>query len=395
MVTTLDLIHRIATTLQDPAVGLGLEAGLSAEATLWLEDPAACTPVIIVGPPGGAKSTVIGIIRGERSSLYYSDSLSPHAFVSHFAGKTKSQLQSEVDLLPKVRGRCLLVSDLTPLLSAPEQELRETLGILTRVFDGEGFRSDKGVHGGRGYGGQGEDWRFSMVAASTPIKQRTWSVMGNLGNRLLTANVEPPAEMTRSPESGYRERVARARNAVDGFVSALWGQFGYRGVTWDSPADQVEAELWELASVVVRWRAPIPEFGDLPVFERPFRLFQSLWDLARGHALLDDRMVLTEDDSQFVRRLALDSMPEGRRRILRVLLTAGHITVNQAAQVLRMTNQGVASYIERLERSLNLVIRIGGGVKGDPYGWELSDQPTVSPYASHWAAAIKQPQAVP
>ena len=68
MLTTLGLIRLIGEDLRDPAVELGLEAALSTEATLFLEDVTACISIILVGPPGGAKSTTIRIIRGGRGA---------------------------------------------------------------------------------------------------------------------------------------------------------------------------------------------------------------------------------------------------------------------------------------------------------------------------------------
>jgi len=389
MVTTLDVVKRIGRILQDPAVELGLEAALSTEATLWIDDVPACIFVVLVGPPGGAKSTTIKVIRGNRGYQHYTDLISPHAFVSHYAGKSSSQLQDDVDLLPRIRGKTLIISDLTPLLSAPENELREFLGTLTRVLDGEGLWSDKGVHGQRGYGGPGEDYRFVMVAGSTPLGRMTWKVLGNLGPRLLTINLQQPHEPPDPPDAGYRARVSKAAVVVDGFMRELWDRHGYRGVTWESPLDQAEQELWNLSSLVVRWRAPLPETGDLPVFERPFRLFDSLRGLVRGHALLDDRMDLEDTDYQLVRRLALDSMPEARRRLLRALLAVGSITAAEAANCLRMTEQGaIKHHLAPLEESLGLLVKGGAGTRGSPYVWQLADQERVSPWEKLWAAAV-------
>ena len=45
----------------------------------------------------------------------------------------------------------------------------ELIGILTRVFDGEGLETDSGVRGRRGY--KGEDF-FTLMGATTPFDKR-------------------------------------------------------------------------------------------------------------------------------------------------------------------------------------------------------------------------------
>lgn len=112
------------------------------------------------------------MMRGERTHVCYLDSVSARAFVSHYAAKSEDDLEKD-DLLPQIRGKTLLISDMAPLLNSSERELQEILGILTRVLDGEGYYSAKGVHGLRGYGGPGQDYRFAMVAASTPLRGLT------------------------------------------------------------------------------------------------------------------------------------------------------------------------------------------------------------------------------
>ena len=139
----------------------------------------------------------------------------------------------------------------------------------------------------------------------------------------------------------------------------------------------------------------MPEYDDAPAIERPFRLYDSLCAIVRGHALLDDRMYLEDEDYRLVRRLALDSMPENRRRLLRTLLTAGYITREEAGQVLNMTEEGaIKGYLDPLER-LGLLKTFNKGTKGNPGIWRLADQELVSTWAEPWAAAVSPPRQDP
>ena len=46
-----------------------------------------------------------------------------------------------------------LTPELTPTFSANEDDLRETLGIITSVLDGHGYVNHSGAQGRRGYTG--------------------------------------------------------------------------------------------------------------------------------------------------------------------------------------------------------------------------------------------------
>lgn len=386
--TTLELVRRVGQILGDPAAALGLEAALSVEITLLLKDVSGCPALVITGRPGGAKTTAINCARGARHSVYYTDAISPHSFVSHYAAKTPKQLQDEVDLLPRIRNHCVQVSDLTPLLTAPEPELRETMGVLTRILEGEGYRSDKGVHGQRGYGGlKGEDWRFVMVAASTPFPGRLWRLIGNLGPRLLTLSVEQATEIAGPPQRGHRDRVEKIAELFDEWMAAAFMKHGLRNIIWDSQNEQVEHELWALATFVTCMRAPLPLAGDPVVSERPLRLYEALHAVARGHALLDERRFLRDDDLSLVRRIALDSMPEDRRRLVRILLVQGFVTAAEAAEVLGMTELGATGHLGTLETRVKMFTHEGSGNRGDAVRWKLILPAGVTKWAPHWAEA--------
>ena len=127
------------------------------------------------------------------------------------------------------------------------------------------------------------------------------------------------------------------------------------------------------------------------MFERPFRLFDSLYGVVRGHALLDERLYLNDDDYRLVRRLALDSMPENRRRLLRALLTVGSVTPEEAANSLGMTAQAaVDNHLNHLTQRLGILVRTGGGARGDPFRWRLADQALVAPWEQQWLVAVTQ-----
>src|SRR5213593_653727 len=73
-----------------------VDLGLSACASLLLEDSANPVALIYVGPPSAGKTTVAGMITGWKHA-YLSDTFTPAAFVSHAANVSQNDLY-KVDL---------------------------------------------------------------------------------------------------------------------------------------------------------------------------------------------------------------------------------------------------------------------------------------------------------
>jgi hypothetical protein len=105
---------------------------------------------------------------------YTTDNFTPASFVSH-ASNVKREELANVDMLPRIRYRTLIVRDLAPIFGVKEDELLKTIGILTRALDGEGLETDSGVHGKRGYKG---DWLFMLLAGRRqfhPACLKSWA----------------------------------------------------------------------------------------------------------------------------------------------------------------------------------------------------------------------------
>lgn len=234
--------------------------------------------------------------------------------------------------------------DLAPTFSAREEDLTKNVGVLTRILDGQGYESDSGTHGHRGYTG---DYRFSLLAATTPLTAAAWRTMARLGNRILVLDVGSEQVATDDlvasmrGEVSYQENVRACTEAVGGLLLRLWKDTGgYGSIQWDSTADD-ESLLTVIALVaqwVVRCRGTVTLEADGESYstvhvESPYRLVNGLYSMAKGHAVAAGRTVLAREDVQFAVRVALDSMPVDRRRLVRALIasTDGQLTTAVAA----------------------------------------------------------------
>jgi len=149
--TTIEEVKSVVLT-NFPDVWNEAKACMSVIATLLLEDLSDPTGLNLIGSPSSKKTTVLDFFYNLEGITFNTDNFTPKSFVSH-ANIKKEELE-EIDLLPKIKDRCMIIPELAPIFGKRKEDLVENMSILTRVFDGRGLWTDSGSKGHRGYGGE-------------------------------------------------------------------------------------------------------------------------------------------------------------------------------------------------------------------------------------------------
>lgn len=315
-----------------PDLLLAAEVGLSVIFQLALEDITNPFGMVYVDVPSSGKTITLNFFSGNKT-VYSTDSFTAKSIVSHAANRTEADLK-KTDLLPKIRHKVFLVRDLAPIFGMRDDDLLKTMGILTRLFDGEGLETESGVYGRRGYQG---DYLFMFLAASTEIRPRVWRVMGNFGSRLFFLNLNVPdkshevlAQQTRS-QSSAKEKEITCRVITHKFLQKHFP--GIRKISWNKLEDEevLVGEIGRLAQLVAHLRGLIHVWKDSEGLyestsaqvEKPDRINQSFYNLARGHALACGRQQINEEDVAIVASVALSSAQMDRVRFFKLLLAHG------------------------------------------------------------------------
>jgi len=312
-----------------PSIWFETESCLSVNATLSLKNLNGCPSLNLVGNPSGEKTTVLSFFYGQNNT-YLSDEFTPRAFVSHSANVSEEELE-HVDLLPRIKNKTLITPELAPLFESPKEKLIDNFAMLTRVLDGEGLNRDSGTHGHRGYSG---DYKFAWLGATTPIKASVWNIMGKIGNRLFFLNMKDKnrndgdyLEMFRG--KAYEEKVKECRGAVRSFLDTLFEQNEIRNLEWDAEGDifllpeiiKYAKLLSKLRGSLMLWKSE--EHGkyefNFPIIEEPPRAINALYNLAKGHAIINNRTFLRSEDLEIVRAVCFSSMPHDRVEFLKLL----------------------------------------------------------------------------
>jgi len=318
-----------------PDFVLPAEVGVSVICQLLIKDITNPFGLVYVDVPSSGKTMVLNLFSGLKDLAYTTDNFSSAAFVSHASNVKKKDLE-KIDLLPKIRRKTLIIRDLAPIFGMRDEDLLKTMGLLTRVFDGEGLQTDSGVHGQRGYEG---DYLFMMLAASTPIPPRVFKVMGNFGSRLFFINVNSRDKSCSdlagqiSGDMSTREKEVECREATKQFMKFIWS--GSDGVVWNPKKEErsLLEEIAGISSLVASLRGSINVWKDLssgesfnhtvPQIEKPDRINQAFYNLARGHAVACGRNAINDEDVAIVLRVALSSASLERTRLFKLLIDSG------------------------------------------------------------------------
>lgn len=338
------------------------EVGLSVIAQLLIKDITNPFGLVYIDVPSAGKTITLNFFSEIEELVYASDNFSPAAFVSQAANVKKRDL-AKVDLLPKIRYKTMLIRDLAPIFGGRDDDLMKNMGILTRIFDGEGLWLDGGVHGGRGYKG---DYPFMFLAGSTPITPRVWKLMGNFGSRLFFLGINSQekdekvlAKQLKSKAVREKEKISRA--ATRDFIASLW-QRHPNGIEWDTAKDKEELLIIvaRIAKLLARLRGSINAWKEkwdnaeydhtVPIKEMPDRLNQLLYNCARGHATVCGRSEITEEDIGMILRVALDSAPPNRIKTFHSLLdNGGTISTNDLIEKIKCSRPTALKEMEILK----------------------------------------------
>ncbi len=365
-------IEEWRTIINQNFTGLVLpaEIGLSVACQLLIDDITNPFGLVYVDVPSTGKTIVLNFFSECKDWVYTTDSFSPASFVSQ-AANVKTKDLPKIDLLPKIKDRVLIVRDLAPLLGMRDDDLLKTIGILTRLFDGEGLKVDGGVHGSRGYE---EECLFMLLAASTPIRPRVWRVMGNFGARLFFYNLNAPDKSTStlanqlSAELSPKKKEKLCREATFQLLDGL--SHREDAIFWDKKAEnkQLLEEIAMIAQLVACLRGIINVWEEHsadgkfnhtePQIEKPDRINQCLYNLARGHAVACGRTSLNDQDIAIVLRVALCSASLERTKLLNKLIeNDGVLATEDVIHKMDWSRTSALKYMEVL-RYLKIVEEI-------------------------------------
>jgi hypothetical protein len=311
---------------------------------------------IVLGAPSSCKTLGIELFR-DYSNVYYTDNFSSKAFVSHSTGVSKEELP-QIDLLPKIKNKCLLAPELSPIFSKKDDDLIEILGILTRVLDGHGYQSDSGAHGRRGYSGE---HMFTMIGAAVNIPNRVYKHLSNLGPKLFflrmpRSNKKDSDYIKMLKEDNFDYKRQELYNKIKEYLdyfdkncpfvqeddSNNYNLLKIPFVEMNNERIQniilliilkLAKLLSHLRGTVTTWNTDKTQGSNYgystPMIEEPDRAMTQLLNLAKGHALSQGRNYLSLEDIPIIIKVVLSTASIERVLVFDLLLAnKGSVTAS-------------------------------------------------------------------
>ncbi len=358
---------------------LYMEACLSAVCTLFLKDNKNPLGLIIIGPSAGSKSTILNMFKYLPNNLtHHTDKFTPASFLTQATNVSQDKLES-IDLIRKLPNRILLVPDLVSMFGKKEQEVRESLSILTRVMDGDGLSNDGGVQGHREFN---EECVFVMLGAVVKIVPAIWRIVSEMGTRLLFIRMdrlnihESQTDILIKQinnSKNYRDNEQQLKEMTDDLIKDKIERYGIRQGEWNKEHDEFVTRMISLISELIS-KLRVTEDNDIGLEqnETPYRVLSQLINLMQGRAILYDRDYIVEDDLSLALAVALSSVDVVRGQITRVAI--GHYP-----EYLKLKDFVYhTNFMQtKLRQELSILTQIGileTGRDGNSDKWKLHDK---------------------
>lgn len=319
--------------------------------------------LFIIGPPGGTKTELLRAFKGE--PFYTISTLTPQTLISGLNSKR------DVDLLPLLNGKVLVVKDFTSILSRDSKEQAQIFADLRDSYDGY---LEKAF--GSGVGKKGYDAKFDLIAGVTPAIDMYRVIHGILGERFLKCRIHTDEAKAIDKAAELMGKEDAMRNSLVNAVSNCIAYYAKR--IQELPIPTCESNLLEqikaIGNITAKLRSEVARdrFHTVlyyPEAEIGTRLTKQLLKLAQALAIFHEHDTIGHDEMQCLIRVARDSIPRQRLEIARALADADeYLDSTKVGEVSNTPTQTAKETLEELWM-LKLIDRQGTNT----FEWLLND----------------------
>jgi len=274
--------------------------------------------LLLIGPPGWGKTENLNILN-KTAHIHHVAVLTEASLLS---GTPRRDSQGSKGGLLREMGDfgILLIKDFGGVLSLTRETRGPILAALREVYDGAWTRY-VGSDGGRALTWSG---KAGLVGGATPAIDQHYAVMAALGERFCYYRLPETDETNRAERAlehaGHEvEMRGELANLVSDFFTNLTLPTSLPLLTTDE-----RSKLVALATFTTRCRSAVErdsfqnrEIQLVPGAESPTRLVKVLLQLLRGLEIIG---IAKERAWEIISKVALDSMPALRQRVIKALL---------------------------------------------------------------------------
>lgn len=353
--------------LKDEGI-IKLIAGFVLSNRKYLNDP----PIwlIVLGGSSAGKTIMLQLISKCGRWVVPVDTLSSNTFLS------AAKLDKSSSLLDEARNGVLVFKDFTTITSMQEDGLREIMGQMRAIYDGE-FTKRVG-------NGNSQTWtgKVGILGAGTIDVQRKMRQYSKNGERFL--NYIPDVADAR--EIGYRA-MANQKNirTKESELATIFGRFITERLadeSWmlpDSASEEFEKEMVDIAEFCTLARSPVEMNFKNPCIvnfvgdrEIPGRMAMMLKSLGIGIMMACEEKKLTPAIAKILYKVALDSIPAERKLVLVMLAKYRSASTRNIAIRMNLTTDTVRAWLNQVN-ALKMIDRFSGEKKNGDM-WSMKPQ---------------------
>lgn len=329
------------------ATVLGNRLNLS-DKPIWL--------LLLAGSSSG-KTLLMSIIDKCGSWIVPIDTLTTNTFASGFRS------DKEPSLLHKANNGILVFKDFTTITSMNEDGLREIMGQLRSIYDGE-FTKRTGNANDTLWKG-----KVGIIAGGTIAAQRKMRQYSEQGERFINyvMKVADSREITRRAMQNQKNQKAKADEIAEMVAEFINQKIeGTHPDTLEIPLDIKDAMI-DVADFATMARSPVTMSKKDPTMvefvgdrEMPPRMAMMLGNIATALMVMSDENSLGPLNAQILYKTALDSIPVERRIVLAVLAKYRDASTKALAQHLNYPTMTIRAWCNQLN-ALKMIDRTSGG----------------------------------
>lgn len=340
------------------ATVLGNRLGLS-DKPIWL--------LLLAGSSSG-KTAIMGIVDKCGPWMVPIDTLTTNTFASGL------KRDEEVSLLYKANNGVLIFKDFTTITSMNEEGLREIMGQLRSIYDGE-FTKRTG-------NAADVEWKgkVGIIAGGTIASQRKMRQFSEQGERFINyiINVADSKEITRRAMHNQKNLKIQADYLAE--MVAKFVDDKLKTINKDQLVipHEIKEAMIDVADFATRARSPVTMSKKDPTMvefvgdrEMPPRMAMMLGNIAVALMVMCEEKELGPLNAKILYKTALDSIPVERRIVLSVLAKYSKATTKALATHLNYPTQTIRAWCNQLN-ALKIINRESGGAgRGTSDSWSL------------------------
>ena len=130
-------IHQLQSAVtSSPSSHDVIELALATATSLPISklDGTALVWLIVAGAPSSDKTATVLTLKNA-PNIFHLDTMTEHSFVSGFIDPKSGEHAK--DLLDELNGKCLVIKDMTSLFSQRDNKVKQILGDLQSIYDGQ------------------------------------------------------------------------------------------------------------------------------------------------------------------------------------------------------------------------------------------------------------------